>query len=278
MSRWAAEIQALNPETDYERICYLLGAYEFSWDIEKALEFALFRTYGVPSISGLLARTGAFRDDPRKRYDDTELLLSEIAENGQDSDRGRAALARMNDMHGRYRISNDDMLYVLSTFIVEPVRWLERFGKRPMTQTEIQASVCYYRALGEKMGITEIPKCFKSFAAYQQGYENAHFTYHTTNAEIGCLTRDLLLSMYLPKWLVPASRPAVHALCDPPLRRAMGFADPPQWLERVLTTALRARARFLRILPARRRPRRITKRRRPGYPDGYRIRDLGTFR
>jgi len=278
MSRWSAEIEGLDPGTDFERICYLLSAYEFSSDIEKALEFALFRTYAVPSISGLLSRTGAFADTTRKRYDDTELLLSEIAENGQDSDRGRAAMARINDMHGRYRISNDDMLYVLSTFVVEPVRWLARFGKRPMTPIEIEASVHYYRALGEKMKITEIPEGFEAFEVYQQEYESAHFRFHVTNAEIGSLTRDLLLSMYLPKWLVRHARPAVHALCDPPLRHAMGFPDPPQWLETFLTKGLRTRAALLRILPARRRPRLITKRHRPTYPKGYRISDLGTFR
>ena len=272
------ELAALDPRTDYERIVYLLSVYEFSWDIEKALEFALFRTYAVPSISGLLSRTGAFRADARKRYDDTELLLSEIAENGQDSENGRLALARMNEMHSRYRISNDDMLYVLSTFVVEPVRWLERFGKRAMTGIERDASVQYYRALGHKMGITDIPPDFAAFERFQRTYEDTHFDYADSNAEIGALTRDLLLSMYVPRFLVPLGRPAVHAFCDPPLRRAMGFADPPRWLERALVLGLRARARVLRIVPPRKKPRLITKRQRPTYPSGYRIGELGTFK
>ena len=278
MSPWSKEIETLDADADHERIVYILSVYEFSWDIEKALEFALFRTYAVPSISGLLSKTGAFRDDTRKRYDDTELLLSEIAQNGQDSENGAQAIARMNEMHGRYRIANGDMLYVLSTFVVEPVRWLARFGKRAMTDREIDASVQYYRALGQKMGITGIPPDFNAFETYQQGYEAAHFTYAETNAEIGSLTRDLLLSMYLPGWLVSAGRPAVHALCDPPLRRAMGFADPPAWLETALVAGLKIRAQVLRILPARHRPRLLTKRQRPTYPTGYRIGELGTFR
>lgn len=276
MSKWSKEIEALDPKVDYERICYLLTAYEFSWDIEKALEFALFRTYAVPSISGLLSRTGAFREQTRKRYDDTELLLSEINENGQDSENGQAAIARINEMHGRYRISNDDMLYVLSTFVVEPVRWMERFGRRAMTHTEIVASVNYYRALGEKMGISNIPETFAAFDTYNKAYEAAQFRFAETNNEIGSLTRDLLLSMYLPNWLVPFCRPAVHALCDPPLRRAMGFSQPPRWLEKLMISGLIARARILRILPPRRNPRLITQRRRPSYPLGYDIAALGT--
>lgn len=278
MPAWSKELKTLDPQTDYERMVYLLSVYEFSWDIEKALEFALFRTYAVPSISGLLSRTGAFGTQTRKRYDDTELILSEIAENGQDSENGRAAITRMNDMHARYKISNDDMLYVLSTFVVEPVTWLSRFGKRPMRPTELEACVAYYKALGTKMGIRDIPNTFADFKTYQQSYETRHFRFAETNAEIGSLTRDLLLSMYVPSWLVASCRPIVHAVCDENLRRAMGFADPPRWLERTVHVALLVRARAVRALPARRRPRLLTKRKRPTYPSGYRIGELGTFK
>ena len=277
MSRWSDAIDRLDPVEDHERIVYLLGSCEFAWDIEKALEFALFRTYAVPSISGLLARTGAFRTNPRKRYDDTELLLSEISENGQDSARGRAAIARINEMHGHYRISNADMVYVLTTFVVEPVRWLERFGRRPMTDRERVAWTTYHRALGEKMGIAEIPEDYEGFEAHGRAYEAAQFRYADSNAEIAGVTRDLLLSFYLPQRLVPLGRPIVHALCDPPLRAAMGFRAPPRWLERGVLAGLKVRSTLLRRLPARRHPRLITARRRPTYPGGYRIAELGTF-
>ena len=219
MSRWSKEIAQLDPSIDYERIVYLLSTFEFAWDIEKALEFALFRTYGVPSISGLLSKTGAFRKDTQKRYDDTELLLAEIAESGQDSVRGQVAMTRINDMHGRYRISNDDMLYVLSTFVTEPKHWLDRIGRRALTTVEIDASVNYYRALGKKMGINDIPQRFGAFDAYKNTYEVNHFRYAPSNAEIANATRDLLLSFYLPQRLVPLGRPVVHALCLERLRR-----------------------------------------------------------
>ena len=277
-SCWSEEIEALDPDVDYERICFLLSACEFSWDIEKSLEFALFRTYAVPSISALLSWTGEFRDRTRKRYDDTELIMSEISENGQDSERGQVAIDRMNSMHGRYRIANNDMLYVLSTFVVEPIRWLERFGKRAMTTTEIRGWVCYYRALGEKMGISSIPEDFAAFEAYHQDFEAAHFRYAESNAEIGSLTRDMLLTIYLPRPLLFLGRPVVHALCDAPLRKAMGFKRPPRWLERVAVASLRGKAQLQRMLPPRRRPRYITRRRRPTYPQGYRISELGTFK
>lgn len=54
----------------------------------------LFRTFGVPSISALLHRTEEFERRAQKRYDDTDIIVSEMMEHGYDSERGRAALAK----------------------------------------------------------------------------------------------------------------------------------------------------------------------------------------
>jgi hypothetical protein len=54
-----------------ERTVWLLVHVHFAWDINKALEFALLQTFAVPSISGLLDRTGEFSNRTLKRYDDT---------------------------------------------------------------------------------------------------------------------------------------------------------------------------------------------------------------
>lgn len=274
----ADRLASLDAEADYEEIARLLYAYEFSWDIERALEFALFRTYAVPSISGLLARTREFEMRPRKRYDDTELLLAETIEHGQDSRRGKRSIARMNAMHGRYRIDNADMLYVLSTFVCEPIRWLDRFGRRSMTAKEQRAWFLYYRGLGTRMGIKDIPDDLADIMRFNEDYEAANFRYAETNRRIGEKTRDLLLGFYLPRWLFWAGRPAVYAFLDRPLRDSMGFPAAPGWLGHLLGGVLALRGLLLRLLPQRRKPRRLTRVPRPSYPEGYQIEELGTFR
>lgn len=118
----------------------------------------LFRTFGVPSISALLHRTGEFERRAQKRYDDTDIIVSELMEHGYDSARGHAALARMNAIHGRFTIANEDFLYVLSTFVFEPIRFNARFGWRRMTEKEKVALFHFWRAIGQRMGIRDIPK------------------------------------------------------------------------------------------------------------------------
>jgi len=277
-SQVAERIAALDPETCHEEIARHLYASEFSWDIERALEFALFRTYAVPAISGLLAATGEFEHRPRKRYDDTELVLAEVIEHGLDSSRGKRSIARMNAMHGRFDIDDAAMRYVLSTFVCEPIRWLERFGRRGMSEREQRAWFLYYRGLGVRMGIKRIPDDLADLMRLNREYEAANFRHAGTNRRIGEATRDMLLGFYLPRWLIPAGRPVAHAFLDPVLLDSMGFPAAPKWLQRAIMATMRMRARVLRRLPPRRHPRYLTRVPRPTYPEGYRIEELGTFR
>lgn len=60
----------LNPDTDYLQIFQNLTFHDFPWDMNQALNLALFRTYGVPSIGSLLLRTRQLTEHTQKRYDD----------------------------------------------------------------------------------------------------------------------------------------------------------------------------------------------------------------
>ena len=55
------EIISIDPERDHCRIVHLMTGYEFPWDIIRALEVALMKTFCSPKVSGLLHRTGEFR-------------------------------------------------------------------------------------------------------------------------------------------------------------------------------------------------------------------------
>ena len=129
---WLRHIARLDPERDFEEIYRIVVAHEFPWDMNQALSFALFRTYAVPSIGRLLDETGEFARDTQRRYDDTALLLDEPVRHGLHSDAGRRAIRRINQMHGSYDISQDDLRYVLATFVVTPTRWLADYGWRPL--------------------------------------------------------------------------------------------------------------------------------------------------
>jgi hypothetical protein len=224
---WLRRIHDLDPVADHQEIYRISAGYEFPWDYQRSLELALFRTYCVPSISALLSATGEFRDRPQKRYDDTALLMAELAAHGYDSERGKQALRVINRAHGQYTIEPDDMRYVLSTFIYEPIDWIDRYGWRGLSEHERVAAFHFYRQVGVRMGIRDIPTDFAEFQTFKRDYEQQNFQYANTNREIGEYTLRLLCGWY-PAPSRPAVRVAVRSLLDAGMLSAFGFpAAPP---------------------------------------------------
>jgi hypothetical protein len=72
-----------------------------------------------------------------------------------------------------------------------------------------------------------------------------------------------------------AGRQLIYALLDEPLLDALGFPHPSPVLRGSVETAVRARSRAIRLMPARRRSRLRTLERHRSYPDGYRLESLG---
>ncbi|AUX24674.1 hypothetical protein SOCEGT47_052130 [Sorangium cellulosum] len=265
----------LDPVADHQEITFLSTCHDFPWDTRRALELALLRVFGVASTSALLVQTGELLVRTQKRYDDTVLLLAEMLENGYDSERGRAALRRMNRQHHRHVIPNDEYLYTLSTFIFEPIRWNERFGWRRLIEKEKLASYHYWKQVGALMNIKDIPQSYEAFERFNLDYEAEHLWFSEDNRRLAVATRDMMLGWVLPRALWPLGAAVMHALLDDRLLAAVGLPRPPRAMRRLVEAALRARGSLLRAMPPRRSPHLITKKRNRTYPDGYRIEDLG---
>ncbi|KAL8730332.1 MAG: hypothetical protein Q9181_004691 [Wetmoreana brouardii] len=127
-----------------------LVTLEFTSTFPLATTFALFKAYGIPSISSLLVHTNQLAGPPlasSKRYADTGALLLEAVMNEPGSKRSVEALGRINWLHDRHRhrgegkggIRDEDMLFTLSLFALEPMRWVKRYEWRELSQVEVCA-------------------------------------------------------------------------------------------------------------------------------------------
>ncbi|WP_196218252.1 oxygenase MpaB family protein [Streptomyces blattellae] len=269
-------IRRMDPYEDASEIYRLSAAYEFPWDFTRSLELALYRTYAVPGIGRLLAATAELTDRTQKRYDDTTLLLDAVVEHGFGSGEGRTAIRRINQMHRSYDISNDDMRYVLCTFVVMPKRWIDSYGWRRLSHHERVASAVHHRTLGRHMGIQDIPESYEEFEACLDAYEEAHFGWDADARRVSDATLALMASWY-PRPLRPLLRTATLALLDDPLLRAFHYSPPNAATRTLVRRAVRTRGRLVRLLPPRRAPHHARQNWEiKGYPNGYRLDELGT--
>lgn len=268
------EIKSLDPVKDDCRIVHLMTGYEFPWDVVRALEVALMRTFCSPSISHLLNRTGEFKKHGQKRYDDTALLVAEFMQNGYDSERGRQAIGHMNKIHGVYKISNEDFLFVLSTFVFLPLQWIDAYGWRKTTANEKLALFHFFREVGRRMHVRELPESLDGFEKFVQEYEQKNFIYQETNQSVGNATVNIVKG-WMPFFAKPFVLPVMKCLLEENMIRALGYSQPSLILKSMVLAAMKVRAMGLRFITFKKYPSFVTTESNRTYPKGYEIDQLG---
>lgn len=244
-------------------------------DFRVGLQLAFYRTFAVPRIAGLLAHTGEIGRQPHKRSIDTGLWMYELIESGIDSDRGRRVVNALNRMHSRWRIKAEDYRYVLLTFVVVPTRWIDAYGPRRLTELEKTAITRFYRELGQRMHITDLPRSYAEAERVLDEYEDRFIAYSDAGASLMQATQTVMAEQ-LPGPLKPSATWLTRLILDEHVAHAVGLRPAPRTgrlLLRLIGT--------VRRLTGRRRQLRADSWFRPGrtiedvYPDGYELTDLG---
>ncbi|MDT0262475.1 oxygenase MpaB family protein [Jatrophihabitans lederbergiae] len=253
-----------------------VALFELVRDIRVGLNLAFYRTFAVPRIAELLAHTGEIKTQPHKRSMDTGLFMYELIEAGYDSERGRQVVRALNKMHKRWDIAAEDYLYVLTTFIVVPTRWLHNYGPRKLTDTETAAITTFYRELGRRMNIDNLPANYRDAERIFDDYEARNVRYSDAGCALMKSTENVMAEQ-LPRPLKPAATLLTRLILDDYVAEAVGLAPAPR--------AGRALMRLVGTIRRRRGHHRHAPRTdswfKPGrkvegvYPNGYQFDQLG---
>lgn len=247
-------VERADPVADAQAIARSSAGIDFPWDTRRAYELALVKTFAVPSSARVLAGTGEFVGATAKRHDDTLYLIATLGMHGYDSPAGKQALRIMNRAHARYAIPAPAYRHTLASFVLEPIRWNARFGWRPLHPHEIQAGFHFWREVGRRMAIPDLPGDLEAMERESDAFEAAEVAPSTEGRTLFRATSDLVLSRSLPPALHGVGLEAVAVLLDDRYRHAFGLPDPRPSVARAVTAALDVRARVVRALPKRRRP------------------------
>ena len=134
---------------------------------------------------------------------------------------------------------------------------------------------CYFwREIGHRMNIRDIPAEYEIFDRFSRDYEQQHYCYSEANHRVGCGTRDMFLSWF-PRPFHPFVRSAIYAMLDDELIAGFGFPKPSRFMRWLVPATLRLRAGAVRWLPERGTPCLRTAMKNRTYPAGYKIDELG---
>lgn len=234
---------------DAYKIQLELVEIEFPFTFEKSLQFALFRTYGIPTISKLLVQTSQFSEESTatKRYTDTVVLIAEFMGYHPTSARSIEAIGRMNYIHSQYQksglILDDDLLYTLALFAGEPVRWIDKYEWRKLEDFERCAIGTFWKAIGDAMCISygnlrsgreggegwiDGLQWLNELDEWSAEYEKRFMVPDKNNQKTAEQTVAILLYS-IPGFAKREGRRTVSALMDDRLRTAMMYEKPSQF-------------------------------------------------
>lgn len=246
--RWDQEIARRDPKQDAQEIVSILANWVFPLEILVAMELAQLRTFSIPSISQILHATREYECRGVKRLDDTRAIMIEIFRYAHGSDEQQEMIDHLNAIHSLYCITNDDYLYVLTTFMFDPGLFIERFGFRGLKPREWDAFFYLYQDLGERMGIKEIPQTRQEMWAWRCAYEDEHQCYHAANEAVA---RGFLASVreVLPPPLRPFGTLLPLALIDDHrLLKSLGLTRPSKAWETLVVQGLKQAGRISKVI------------------------------
>ncbi|XXG99320.1 hypothetical protein Hte_005657 [Hypoxylon texense] len=267
---------------------------EFPFFFVKGIQLALFRTYAIPTISSLLNKTTLLssKSSIARRYSETWALFNEFALADWGSERWIQAMGRTRAIHAAYRKSgkvlNEDMLYTLAALATQPVRLINTWEWRELTDAELCAIGTLYQGLAEafdldwrkhfadmakedkanheasQLGEVSISLTrtdstdstsrhsgldfFHSIYAWQELYESRAMKHTSANHHLAATAIDLLLWGVPGDYLKRVATRFLVVLMDDPLRIAVGYPAPTAIYRVCVKTLLVARKFALRHL------------------------------
>ncbi|KAL4925843.1 uncharacterized protein BDV17DRAFT_167312 [Aspergillus undulatus] len=242
-----------------------LVQYEFPFFFTKALQFALFRTYGIPTISKVLTKTSQFSgaNTSLKRYTDTSALVQEFVGQPPSAARGQAAIVRTRYLHSGYRdsgkILDSDMLYTLGLFAVQPVRFIKKYEWRELSDVEKCAIGTFWKSVGDglevpydalpsgKTGFRDGLHWLEEVMAWSDAYEEECMLPDAKNREVADQTTAVLVYL-IPKPLQFIGLNFVSFMMDDRLRKAMLYTSPHPLFTKLFSTLLSTRRFIMRYL------------------------------
>ncbi|KAM3065133.1 hypothetical protein ACMFMG_006106 [Clarireedia jacksonii] len=249
---------------DAQTINSYLAELEFPKVYLSSLQFALFKTYGIPTISKLLVDTKQLSGEEtvHKRYADTTVLIGEFSSFRPNHPRVLKAIARMNYLHAPYQKANQitqpDLLYTLSVFITEPITFIEQYEWRSLTPMEICAIATFWKSIGDAMEIsyTDLPRngkwtdgleFYEDIKNWATEYEREFMVPDLNNKKTADRLVPLLL-YYVPSFARPFAEEVVGVIMGERLRAAMIYPRPTELAEIVTRRIFDARKFLLRNL------------------------------
>jgi hypothetical protein len=248
-------IAALDPDEDHEEVARLTleVLYGDPIGVHAALLIGFSRQVAVPSIARVIYRGGGgdTLGDIARRIDDTLALFGAFLKWGPSSPEGQAAIARMERIHARFQITDEQKRYTLATLIFEADRIGERLGIDQFTAGQREAIWRFWLSVAEQMPLGSLPATSEELRRWMLDYEREHWRYTNDSHRVVERFFEDWTTRWFPRPARRLGRQVLLAMMDDALRAALRLEAPSRHLEKLLRASARASSPLTLIRPYR---------------------------
>lgn len=254
--KWiAAEIERLDPETDYERIWALSTTYYVNDFMMNFLYTVGFPHFILPPHGGQTVgrrNTGPLITQPQKRERDTVHHFWTWFEHGPSSEHTRASVGQVNRLHagiakkypGNYA-HNDDFVYTLCWIAAYMHNLRVQIGLPGYTRNQQIAAHRHWREMAtlfwtEIGEVTDFPEDFAGMLEYMADYEAVDHPWTREGADCTRAVVDQFADRWFPRGFHFAGRALIHSFFDEPVRRVHRTPVPSRGTVKVMEFGLKA--------------------------------------
>ena len=246
------EIRRLDPVKDAGRISelsYVLRFRDSQFPYHMYYSMFFLRASGAPDSARPIDRDGKgfFYRNGDKRADDTTADIFGWMHHGPHSELGKASLARVKRMHDnlapRWGMPNHVLVHTLACDLLSPEWMMETIGGPRFDARERQAQLEFWRAVGDGLGIEDVPETWEGMVRYVEEYERSeHFRPSEHGRRLAHGFLDQFAARWFPRRLQRLGRWVLLSITPDHVIEHHGFERPPRAVVRLVRFAAKVNA------------------------------------
>jgi len=194
---------------------------------------ALLKTMSIAHLVKQLYGASTLPSQTFSRLSKTRHFIKVLIQSNIDSPESKKIIEHINHVHAGITASNEDYLYVLSVFILEPMRLNRIIGKRCMQDAEITTLIAFWHAVGVRMNISNLPLTESCWITFQQNYEAKHQTYSPEGHALALKSLQEVVKLSLPFGIRSIAKQLILGAVTKQTLSSLGLKTP--WLPFAIT-------------------------------------------
>jgi len=187
---------------------------------------AIVRSLTIHGLVNRLYQSSKLNQQTYDRLLRTRQLIRTLIYYGEESVEADEAIQQINEAHGPVVASNDDFLYVLSTFFLEPIRWNNLYGNQSIDHKDVKLIIDFWCRIGKKMHINDFPKNLDDWWEFQSNYEKQFMGYSAAGKNLAKQSLKQLCKQAVPFGLGFVAKQILLGTMDEKVRVCLQLKNP----------------------------------------------------